>query len=776
MFLPLTIGFWIFQCFLQSTSVATALNVRSQQQRVTNLLHRIERLRTTQTTLNFMSQQLDSLWFYLQHDFGTTGKLSELEDAMLQQEPLEILERMALVRPKALTAMEQQLQEFEHLATMVAISELMTTFQDMKQSPSSTVTPSDQGTATSTTTPFTSTLTPAKPNVISSTSSSTKVPSSLVLANFRREQQQQQLNNETVVDVCIVGAGLGGLCAGAILNTLYGKQVAIFESHYLPGGCAHAFPRQVGNLQFVMDSGPTILTGCSGSSRVNALQQVLQAINQTVEWIPYQSWGMIESPGTSNELRWSVPLGKEKMIQGPILQFGGAAAVEEYKALQELTKSLTVGAELPAMAMRPGKTALVPLLRYLPTTTKLLSQPMDLLTGTFAPYIDGPLFTVQSPWLRNWLDALAFSLSGLPANRTAAAAMAVILQDMETSQLDYPVGGMGSIVDALVRGVEQGSTGSKVHLRSPVKSIDCNDIASRFVGVTLGNGTRIRARQGVICNAPLWSLAELIKDPRALRKLNNNQLYNPPASSESSSTLPRRRTSWANNRIVNHRDSTATIDTESLLQKCESMEMTGSFMHLHLALNASGLDLATLEAHYTVMDRGLGGHNSTDGPTGILNMIAVSNPCRLDPNLAPPGTIVVHAYGAANEPYDIWERMDRKSTEYRILKQKRSEPLWRAVESIIPDARERVLLELIGSPLTHERFLRRPGGTYGSATEDYLPNGLTYFESLVLANDGVFPGIGVPAVAIAGASAAHAFVSIGEQWSVLNKIERKRQH
>ena len=27
------------------------------------------------------------------------------------------------------------------------------------------------------------------------------------------------------VDVAIVGAGIGGLCAGAILNTLYGKKV-----------------------------------------------------------------------------------------------------------------------------------------------------------------------------------------------------------------------------------------------------------------------------------------------------------------------------------------------------------------------------------------------------------------------------------------------------------------------------------------------------------------------------------------------------------------------
>jgi hypothetical protein len=64
------------------------------------------------------------------------------------------------------------------------------------------------------------------------------------------------------VDIAIVGAGIGGLCAGAILNTLYGKNVGVYESHYLPGGCAHAFDRKdSNNATFTFDSGPTILLG-----------------------------------------------------------------------------------------------------------------------------------------------------------------------------------------------------------------------------------------------------------------------------------------------------------------------------------------------------------------------------------------------------------------------------------------------------------------------------------------------------------------------------------
>ena len=180
-----------------------------------------------------------------------------------------------------------------------------------------------------------------------------------------------------------------------------------------------------------------------------------------------------------------------------------------------------------------------------------------------------------------------------------------------------------------------------------------------------------------------------------------------------------------------------------------------------------------LEAHYTVMDRSLAGDEDTpqDGPCGELNMIAVSNPCVIDPSLAPEGYMILHAYGAGNEPYAIWEGLDRRSKEYKQLKETRAEALWRALESVIPDVRKRTVEQLIGSPLTHERFLRRPRGTYGSATEDYLKDGSTPIPNLVLAGDGVFPGIGMPAVAINGASAANSLVGVFEHWQCLDKLK-----
>ena len=72
--------------------------------------------------------------------------------------------------------------------------------------------------------------------------------------------------------------------------------------------------------------------------------------------------------------------------------------------------------------------------------------------------------------------------------------------------------------------------------------------------------------------------------------------------------------------------------------------------------------------------------------------------------------------------------------------------LWRSVESVIPDVRKRTKLALVGSPLTHERFLRRPRGTYGATFATVLPDCSTPVDKLVLCGDSVFPGIGVPAV------------------------------
>ena len=197
-------------------------------------------------------------------------------------------------------------------------------------------------------------------------------------------------DDDNVVDIAIIGAGIGGLVAGAILNTLYEKKVGIYEAHYLPGGCAHAFEARSGRRKevFTFDSGPTIVLNCS-QKPFNALRQVLEAIQQSVEWIPYDGWGMIEYPQQPDkEVRWKFELGANTFQETALRQFGGHDAVTEFETLRTKTKALTVGAEIPALAMRPGPTALIPLLKFFPTLLKLFQAGPDKLSGTFESFMD----------------------------------------------------------------------------------------------------------------------------------------------------------------------------------------------------------------------------------------------------------------------------------------------------------------------------------------------------------------------------------------------------
>lgn len=101
------------------------------------------------------------------------------------------------------------------------------------------------------------------------------------------------------------------------------------------------------------------------------------------------------------------------------------------------------------------------------------------------------------------------------------------------------------------------------------------------------------------------------------------------------------------------------------------------------------------------------------GVTAPQNVVLVSIPSLIDPSLAPPGKHVIHLYTPGNEPYDLWANMDRRSSVYQRQKQERSEVMWRASDQIIPEGRDRCDVALIGTPLTHERFLRRHRGSYG---------------------------------------------------------------
>mgnify|MGYP001988729480 CR=1 FL=1 len=198
---------------------------------------------------------------------------------------------------------------------------------------------------------------------------------------------------------------------------------------------------------------------------------------------------------------------------------------------------------------------------------------------------------------------------------------------------------MGAIIDALVGAIEKG--GGTVALRTPVERIDLDSSGTVAQGVTLEGGSTLKTNGGVVCNAPIWSLRKLLR---------------PAARGKAAAAAADR--------------------VDEFLGVADGVEMTRSYLHLHLAIDTEGLDMEALHAHYTVMDRGLLG----DDPCAEQNMIAVSNPCRLDPSLAPEGRAVLHAYCCGNEPYEAWEaeggvygNSPKRSDKYEALKEEATE-------------------------------------------------------------------------------------------------------
>lgn len=93
---------------------------------------------------------------------------------------------------------------------------------------------------------------------------------------------------------------------------------------------------------------------------------------------------------------------------------------------------------------------------------------------------------------------------------------------------------------------------------------------------------------------------------------------------------------------------------------------------------------------------------------------------------------------------------------------------------MIPDVRQRVVMHIVGTPLTHERYLRRHKGTYGPAVkagEEDWPGPVSEVPGLICCGDSTMPGIGVPAVAASGMMAANVLLPIREHLSLLTSLK-----
>ncbi|NTV67861.1 MAG: FAD-dependent oxidoreductase [Chlorobaculum sp.] len=300
-----------------------------------------------------------------------------------------------------------------------------------------------------------------------------------------------------MADVIVIGAGIGGLTAAALLQER-GFSTIVFEKNKFPGGSCSSF--QKGGYTF--DAGASVFYGfCDDDSRgtLNLHTRIFRKLGVEVKTIADPVQIHYHLPAGFEVPAWRY---RERFLEALSRRFphereGIRKFYDELESVYEILNSLPAGSLEDVMHL--GIVGARHPLKAMSLGVKTLFS----MGKTARRYI-------SDPELLRFIDLESYSWSVQDAISTPLVNAGICLADRHQGGINYPVGGSGAIPSALVKGIEK--FGGSVRFRSEVAKVIVEN--GEAVGVRLSDGTEVMAK-AVVSNGTIWdTFSNLVDDPR----------------------------------------------------------------------------------------------------------------------------------------------------------------------------------------------------------------------------------------------------------------------